>query len=88
MKLIISFLEEQGIEDFDTDCVRVKSSYGEKLKEFIVLDDEFFVCEEGESLWSSNPNSFEFTLLHADQKTERCQNKVFRIPTQDFSIKE
>lgn len=84
MKLLISFLKEQGIEDFEADCFLVKTN-GIECTECTVLDYEFIVCEVGESLWSSNTDSIEFTLIHA---TEESENVRLLVPAEDFSIKE
>lgn len=88
MKFLITFLEEQGIKDFDTEYFSIKSENGKKEKEFFVQEDECFVCEAGESLWNSNENGIEFTLFQATRETEIPESIRFLVPVQDFSIKE
>lgn len=87
MQLIISFLKNQGIKNFEADCFLVKVNDLEST-ECIVLDYEFFVCEAGESLWVSNEDSIEFTLFQTDSADKGIEDKVFSIPVEDFSLEE
>lgn len=88
MKFLTTFLEEHGVKNFVTDCFFVKSYDGREVREFLVNEDECFVCEKGESLWDSNEDSIEFTLFCATQETEVPESIRFLCPIKDFSIKE